>query len=93
MYSVRIDRAVLKSLTNPRTSPPKVGRRIALKMLSLSADQCPADCKQIGDGYRVDSGEYRIYYDVDDEHHLATVWLVGKRNDFRSSYRAGEGLV
>ena len=65
--------------------PLKVGRRIALRILSLSPDPRLADCKRIRDGYRVDSGEYRIYYDVDVEHRVATVWLVGKRMEENSA--------
>jgi mRNA interferase RelE/StbE len=41
----------------------------------------PPDVKRIGDGYRVDSGEYRIYYEVDDRERTVVVLLVAKRGD------------
>jgi mRNA interferase RelE/StbE len=32
-------------------------------------------------GYRVDQGEYRILYTIDDENQLVDVFRIGKRND------------
>ena len=52
-----------------------------LKILELTLNPRPQDCKPIDAGYRVDSGEYRIYYEVDDAHQVIDVLLVGKRGD------------
>jgi mRNA interferase RelE/StbE len=35
----------------------------------------------VGEGHRVDIGEYRIFYVVDDPGRTVNVLLVGKRND------------
>jgi mRNA interferase RelE/StbE len=32
-------------------------------------------------GYRIDQGEYRILYTIDDDNKLVDVFRVGKRND------------
>lgn len=81
MYSILVDLEVLKDLTNPKQYPIKVGRQLLLKILSLQLDPRPPDSKSIGEGYRVDSREYRIYYEVDDAQHTVVVRVVGQRND------------
>ena len=47
-------------------------------MLSLQQTPLPNDCKPIGSGYRVDSGEYHILYFLDDTTQLIEIVLVGK---------------
>ncbi len=81
MYKLLVDIRVQKALGDPKRYPAKVSRQILLKILSLSLNPRPPDSKKIGEGYRVDSGEHRIYYEVDDEAQTVTVWLVGKRGD------------
>ncbi|MEW5985285.1 MAG: type II toxin-antitoxin system RelE/ParE family toxin [Chloroflexota bacterium] len=61
--------------------PAKVFRQVVLKILSLQQTPIPHDCKRIGPGYRVDSGEYRILYFFEPKEDLVRVVLVGKRND------------
>ena len=68
-------------------------RQISEKLNSLELDPKPADAKKIqGSQYkkkgwnfhRVDSGEYRIVYDLDETNAVLTVVtiaVVGKRND------------
>jgi mRNA interferase RelE/StbE len=61
-------------------------------MFALQDNPRPQDCKKIGTAYRVDSGEYRILYTIDDARQLVTIWLVGKRNDdeiYREARRRG----
>jgi len=44
----------------------------------------PHDSKRLvgrGKGYRLDAGEYRILYDVDDPARLVAVWRVKHRKD------------
>jgi mRNA interferase RelE/StbE len=81
MYSLRIEQRVLKLLSNVKTFPAKIHRQITVKIFWLQVDPRPPDCKRIGIGYRVDQGEYRIFYTVDDEKKMVTVELVGPRND------------
>jgi mRNA interferase RelE/StbE len=81
MYSLRIEQRVLKLLSNVKTCPAKIHRQITVKIFWLQVEPRPPDGKRIGIGYRVDSGEYRIFYTVDDEQKIVTVELVGPRND------------
>ncbi len=78
MYSLRVEKRVLKEL---RRYPPKIFKQIAGRIFALQVNPRPHDCKRVGLGYRVDSGEYRIYYHVDDEERIVSVLVVGKRND------------
>jgi mRNA interferase RelE/StbE len=81
MYSLRLEERVLKLLSNVKTFPAKIHRQIAVKIFWLQVEPRPSDCKRIGIGYRVDVGEYRVFYTVDDKRRLVTVHLVGPRND------------
>ena len=72
--------------------PHKHLRQIVMKVFSLQDNPRPPDSKKLGRGYRVDSGEYRILYIIDDAKQLVTIWLVGKRNDdeiYRKAQRRG----
>jgi mRNA interferase RelE/StbE len=72
--------------------PGKHLRQIVMKIFSLQDNPRPPDCKKVGKGYRVDSGEYRIFYVIDDAKQLITIWIVGKRNDdeiYREARRRG----
>ena len=81
MSSIAVSREVIKELGDTQRYSAKVFRQLALKIFELSLNSRPQDCKKIGDGYRVDSGEYRIYYEIDDRQQSITVLLVGKRGD------------
>jgi len=78
VYEILIDKRVPKEM---RSYPPKVFRQIAAKILSLAFNPRPHDSKKIGLGYRVDAGEYRIFYQVEDEAKVVRVLAVGKRGD------------
>ena len=78
MYNLAIPKRVVKGLDR---YPHKIHRQIIKKVLALQFDPRPRDSKKIGSGFRVDSGEYRIYYEVDDEEQQVSVELIGKRND------------
>ncbi len=78
MYTPCVEKDVVKAL---ETLPPKIFRQVALKVLSLQFTPLPHDCKQVGPGYRVDSGEYRVLYFVNVKERLVQIVLVGKRND------------
>lgn len=78
MYSLRVEKRGLKEL---RPYPPKIFKQVASHIFALQVNPRPHDCKRVGPGYRVDSGEYRIYYHIDDGECIVSVLAVGKRND------------
>lgn len=80
-YGLRLDGDVLRFLSNRKQLPPKHFRQIALKIFALLLDPFPPDCKPVLDAWRVDTGEYRILYDVFTPEKTVVVLLVGKRND------------
>jgi mRNA interferase RelE/StbE len=80
-YKLVVDRQVLKELADPKNYPAKVYRQITLKAWSLVLDPRPPDYKPVGEGYRVDSGEHRIYYEIDNRERIVTIRAIGKRND------------
>jgi mRNA interferase RelE/StbE len=78
MYSLLVQKRALASM---RKLTPKVYRQIANKMFQLQFAPRPQNSKKIGSGLRVDSGEYRIYYELDGDKRQVFVELVGRRND------------
>ncbi|MBM3238487.1 type II toxin-antitoxin system RelE/ParE family toxin [Candidatus Poribacteria bacterium] len=89
MYSLQIMPQAIESM---ELLPGKQLRQIVMKIFSLQDNPRPPDCKKIGKGHRVDSGEYRIFYVIDDAKRLITIWVVGKRNDdeiYREARRRG----
>jgi mRNA interferase RelE/StbE len=62
--------------------PAKHFKQVVTRVLALTGDPTPPDSKML-QGYpalrRVDSGEYRIVYDVTEE--AVRIIIVGKRND------------
>jgi mRNA interferase RelE/StbE len=91
VYRLLVEKRVFDVLKDVKRYPAKVHRQIAVKIFSLQFDPRPPDCKRIGIGYRVDVGEHRIFYTVDDEERLVRVELVGPRND-REIYRLAKRL-
>lgn len=63
--------------------PPKQARQIKTKILSLKINPFPQDTKKLvsdsKDRHRVDCGEYRIIYRLEEK--IVLIDLVGKRND------------
>ncbi|MBX9254860.1 type II toxin-antitoxin system RelE/ParE family toxin [Desmonostoc muscorum CCALA 125] len=80
-YTLRIAKTTEKNL---RDLQAKQFKQIVSKILSLQGTPRPQACKALKayeGGYRVDFGEYRILYTIDDENQLVDVFRVGKRND------------
>jgi mRNA interferase RelE/StbE len=80
-YALRIAKTAEKDLF---TLQAKQFAQVAKKIFSLQGNPKPQDCKQLKGypgGYRVDQGEYRILYTIDDELKMVDVFRVGKRND------------
>jgi mRNA interferase RelE/StbE len=77
--SIDISNAIRKYLTD---LPIKHYRQITLKLLDLANTPFPHDSlkmKGYESRYRIDSGEYRVVYEVEGK--LVRVVIVGKRND------------
>lgn len=79
-YTLRIAKTAEKDLLDLQA---KQYKQVVSKILSLQGNPKPQDCKVLNgyDGYRVDQGEYRILYKIDDSAQLVDVFRVGKRND------------
>jgi mRNA interferase RelE/StbE len=80
-YRLRIARTAEKDLLELQA---KQYKQVVSKILSLQGNSQPQDCKALKGyegGYRVDQGEYRILYTIDEESKLIDVFRVGKRND------------
>jgi len=79
MLKVQISKKSQKFL---KELPAKQQNQIALKIRDLRQNGHGADSIHLKGSawYRVDIGEYRIIYDIEDEE-LLIIPLVGKRND------------
>lgn len=78
-YSLQIGKPAVKSLKALELKPFK---QVMIKILSLQSDPKPQDCKALKGypgGYRVDQGEFRILYTI--EENTISIFRVGKRND------------
>jgi len=80
-YKLDLDDDVAHDLTDPQQYTAKIARQLLVKIVQLASNPRPQDHIQIKDGYRVDSGEYRIYYEIDDRQRVVTIRVVGPRND------------
>lgn len=84
MYRVIIGRQVEKDVARLQ---PKIVGQITRKMEGLAEDPRPQDSKRVISQpgvSRVDSGEYRIFYSVDDKNQRVFVERVRHR---REAYR------
>ncbi|MBD2728115.1 type II toxin-antitoxin system RelE/ParE family toxin [Nostoc sp. FACHB-892] len=80
-YSLRIAKTAEKDLLDLQA---KLYKQVVSKILSLQGNSQTQDCKALKGyegGYRVDQGEYRILYTIDEESKLIDVFRIGKRND------------
>jgi len=73
-----------KASKNVAGVPPKQYKQLLSKILSLQDEPRPHDCKRLQEykiGYRVDQGEYRILYTVDDKRKTVNIHRIRNRND------------
>lgn len=80
-YALQIAKTAEKDLLDLQA---KQFTQVAKKIFSLQGNPKPQDCKQLKGypgGYRVDQGEYRILYTIDDELLMVDIFRIGKRND------------
>ena len=86
MYRVEVRPRAQRSL---RRLPPKQTRQVETKIESLAQNPRPQDYRQLRQKdlparFRVDSGEYRIFYDIDDGDRVIVIADVRHR---REAYR------
>ena len=84
MYSIDFEERARKDL---RRLAPKEMRQVQEKINSLAQNPRPPDCKKIKtmpEYLRVNSGEYRILYQVDD---IEKVVIVERIRHRREAYR------
>jgi mRNA interferase RelE/StbE len=77
-YSLQIEERVVKEI---QSYPPKIYKQVTRRVVELQFNPRPHDSKKVGQGYRVDTGEYRIFYVIDHQEQLVRVLIVGNRND------------
>ena len=87
-YDLRVDRRVLDYLN---TLDAKPFRQIVRRLLELSENSRPHDSEQLQGyrdpdvpgrkGYRLDQGEYRLLYTIDEHAHRVTIFRIGHRRD------------
>lgn len=78
-FSLRIAKPTIKFL---KDLPLKDFKQVMVKVISLQSEPRPNDCKALkgySGGYRVDQGEYRILYTIEEE--TISIFRIGKRND------------
>ena len=66
MYKLTMEKKVIQFVTRLQS---KQYKQVVNKILSLQENPRPQDCKQLEGykgGYRVDQGEYRILYTIDE---------------------------
>jgi mRNA interferase RelE/StbE len=66
-FSLRIGKPTIKFL---KDFPLKEFKPVIIKVISLQSSSKPQDCKALKGypgGYRVDQGEYRILYTIEDD--------------------------
>ncbi|MGQ9572144.1 MAG: type II toxin-antitoxin system RelE family toxin [Dehalococcoidia bacterium] len=80
-YEVVVLRPAEKEI---RRLAPKFRRQILEKLVGLETNPRPQDVRRLHGverGYRVDSGEYRILYEIDDAERRVVVRVVKHRKD------------
>jgi mRNA interferase RelE/StbE len=80
-YEVIVLRPAEKDI---RRLAPKIRRQILEKLVGLETNPRPQDVRRLHGverGYRVDSGEYRILYEIDDAERRVVVCVVKHRKD------------
>lgn len=87
-YDLRIDRQVIKDVAR---LDAKIFRQVVIRLLELSQNPRPHDSEELKGyrdpgvpgrkGFRLDQGEYRVLYTVDEGSRVVTVFRVAHRRD------------
>jgi mRNA interferase RelE/StbE len=87
-YKLDISEDALSKLEDFARADAKLLRQIFVKLLSLRRNPKPQDCKVLQNftyagfkGFRVDQGEYRIIYAVDEKNKTVRVGHILNRNE------------
>ena len=87
-YRLDISESALSKLEDLGMSDGKRLKQVFIKVLSLRRNPKPQDCKELHNftyegfkGLRVDQGEYRIIYAVDEENKIIKVGDILNRNE------------
>lgn len=87
-YKIEFSDDALIKLEALAQSDAKRLRQVFIKILALRRNPKPQDCKKLENfkyhnlsGYRVDQGEYRIIYAVDEDKKKVMVGLILNRNE------------
>ena len=78
-YLLRVEKLAVKALD---ALPQKVFKQVVLKLFALQGNPKPQDCKKLKgypSGYRLDQGEYRTLYTLEEKE--VRIFRIGKRND------------
>lgn len=79
-YQVLIKRSAEKALDD---LPERIRARITTRLLNLEENPRPYRSKKLlgQNAYRIQVGEYRVLYTIDDSDKLVTIMDVGHRRD------------
>ncbi len=87
-YDLRIDKQVVKHVTHLDS---KIFRQVVVRILELGQNPRPHDSEELKGyrdpvlpgrkGFRVDQGEYRILYTIDEDRRVVVVFRAGHRRD------------
>jgi mRNA interferase RelE/StbE len=80
-YAVELTRTAEKEL---KRLHPRVRRQVRKRLLELETNPRPQDVKRLRGTervHRIDSGDYRILYEVDDSSKMIEVWRIAHRKD------------
>lgn len=81
MYKIEVKEQAVKTLLG---YPPKIFKQVVTKILFLQENPRPQDCKilkGIEDAYRVDQGEYRILYTINDKEKQIKIFRIAHRSE------------
>ncbi len=94
-YTLEFDAGVLKDVQRLEA---KIFRQVVMRILGLTRDPRPHDSEQIQvfkdptglgrKGFRLDQGEYRVLYMLDDANRKVTVFRVAHRKDVYRNLRS-----
>lgn len=87
-YGLEFSETALSKLESLGLADPKKLKQVFLKILSLRRNPMPQDSKKLKNftyaglsGYRVDQGEYRVIYAVNEKDKKLIIGLVLNRNE------------
>lgn len=87
-YKLEFSDIALSKLESFGTSDAKLLRQVFMKILSLRRNPAPQDSKKLENfiykglgGHRVDQGEYRIIYAIDERKKTVIVGAILNRNE------------